>query len=374
MTRRFFGFLGALAGLALVTGSCVDDPLADLDANTTTILTSHSSVQLTQGGGGIAITATPVDGRFTPLAVPVTAAGCDAAVTATVDTSYHPVPVTSARFIVRGVGAAGSCVNFTAGGVTKAVTAVVLPTSFSGTVTPTTPQAGDTVTISSTAQLKFDTAFVAVTFAGAAAGPILSKTADQLRVLVPFSDPGPLTIAGINVTYVPNLRVALPTSTAVTPAGGNRWAAASSWQTAPDITGLLPAAAGATSRMIVTRGASNQTVCNEFTVPAQFGGPSSGPCMMFRFTVAAPTSLNFTSDWEGTAGDPDVDVYVCADTVVADFGTANDPCFVDGGSGATGAKPQTTGNDVYAAGTYWLVLEIFAGSGPRNAYLTITRQ
>ena len=33
MTRRFFGFLGALTGLALVSGSCVDDPLADLDGS-----------------------------------------------------------------------------------------------------------------------------------------------------------------------------------------------------------------------------------------------------------------------------------------------------------------------------------------------------
>ncbi len=362
MTRRFFGFLGALTGIALVGGSCVEDPLADLDGNVAAILTSYSSVQLTQGATGIALTVSAVDGRSTPLAVPITAAGCDAAVTVTVDTSYHPVPATSARFIVAGASPAASCVNVSAGGLSKSVTAVVLPTSFNGTVSSATPQGGDTVTINSTATLKFDTALVTVTFAGGAAATILSKTADQLRVLVPFSDPGPITIGGVNVTYVTGLRVALPTSAAVTQTG-NRWAAASSWQTAPDISALIPAAAG-TNRMIVTRGTPNVAVCPEL----DFG--SAGPCMMFRFDLAAAATLNFNTDWEGTAADPDVDIYLCADTVVANL--AND-CFVDGGSGATGAKPQTTGNDAYPAGTYWLVLEVYAGTGPRNAYVNLVR-
>ena len=147
---------------------------------------------------------------------------------------------------------------------------------------------------------------------------------------------------------------------------GNRWAASSSWQTAPDITGLLPAAAS-TSRMIVTRTAiNNVAVC-----PEGFG--STGPCNFFRFTVPAAATYNFTIDWEGTAGDPDVDIYHCADTVVATFGTASDPCFITGASGATGAKPQSTGADAYAPGTYWFVLEIFAGGGPRNAFVSIAR-
>ena len=362
MTRRFFGYTAALAGLAMVNGSCVDDPLADLDSSPAAILTSHSSLQLTQGAAGFAVTATVVDGRSAPLAVPVTATGCDAAVSAAVDPTYNPVPATSARFLVTGVSPAGSCLNLSGGGLTKTVPTVVLPTSFNGTVSGTTPQGGDSLTINSTTQLKFDTALVGITFAGGAAATILSKTADQVRVLVPFSNAGPISVSGVNVTYVPGLRVTLPTSTSVTQTG-NRWAAASSWQTAPDISGLIPAAAG-TSRMIVTRGTPNVAVCPEEPFA------SSGPCMMFQFTLGAATTLAFNTDWEGTAADPDVDIYVCADTVVANL--AND-CFVDGGSGATGAKPQTTGNDAYAAGTYWLVLEVYAGTGPRNAYVNIVR-
>ena len=363
MMRRFFGFLGALAGLSLVSGSCVQDPLADLDATPAVIITSVSDMQLTEGGTIIPVTASVVDGRFTPLAVPVTATTCDAAVAAPRDTSYNPVPATSVRFLVAGISPAASCVRISGGGLTKEVPAVVLPVAFGGAVSATSAGAMDTITIASTASLRFDTAVVAVTFGGDAAGTILSKTPNLLTVLVPFADAGTLTIDGIDITYVDGLRATLPTTASVAPIAGNPWSGASSWQTAPDISPLIPAAAGA-SHMIVTRGTPNVAVCPELPFD------SAGPCMMFRFTVAAPTSLNFTADWEGTAGDPDIDVYVCADTVVA---TLADDCFVDGGSGATGVKPQTTGNDVYAPGTYWVVLEVYAGSGPRNAYLRIAR-
>jgi hypothetical protein len=253
-------------------------------------------------------------------------------------------------------------VNLTGGGVTRAVDVIVLPVSIGSAISSVTPQASTTITIASTATLKFDTALVSVTFGGGAPAPIVSKTRDLLTVVVPFSDPGVLTIGGVDVTYVTGLRTTLPTSTSVTQTG-YPWTGSSSWQTAPDISSLIPAATGS-SRLVVTRGTPNVAVCPELS----FG--SAGPCMMFRYTLAATTTLNFTTDWEGTAADPDVDIYVCADSVVANL--AND-CFVDGGSGATGAKPQTTGDDAYAAGTYWLVLEVYDGNGPRNAYVTIRR-
>lgn len=363
MVRRFRGMLGACAAVAVVSAGCVEDPLSDLDGNTAAVISSHGSLVLAVGAA-IQVTARAVDGRSTPLSVPVQATACDADVIVTEDTSYHPVPATSKRFVVTAVSSGASCVQLAAGGVFDTVSVGVLPNAFDGNLSVTSGNPNDTVTISSTAELKFDTSLVAVTFGGAAAGTILSKTPDQLRVLVPWGDAGPLTIDGVNVTYVPGLRASLATAASFTPSATNPFAGASSWQTAPDITGRLPAAAGQTSSLIVTRGADNVAVCPELS----FG--SAGPCMMFRFTLAAATSLNFTADWEGTAAAPDVDIYVCADTVVANL--AND-CFVDGGSGATGAKPQTTGDDTYAAGTYWFVVEVYDGAGPRNAYVTIAQ-
>jgi hypothetical protein len=361
MTRRFFGICGALTGLTLVSGSCIDDPLADLDGAPAAVVTDHALLVQAIGERDTVI-AKVVDGRFTALQVPITYTACDADVSVTATPGYDPVPPVSVSFIVQAITSGASCVVVSGGGVTDTVDVGVLPTSFSGTVSSTTPQGGDTLTINSTAELKFDTALVTATFAGAALGSVVSKTPDVIRVLVPFSNPGPVSIAGINVTYVPGLRVTLLTSASVTQTG-NRWAGSSSWQTAPDISALLPAAAS-TSRMIVTRSpVNNVAVC-----PEGFG--STGPCNFFRFNVPASATYNFTIDWEGTAGAPDVDIYHCSDSTVANFGTA---CFVTGGSGATGAKPQSTGNDVYTATTYWFVIEIFDGAGPRNAYLSIAR-
>jgi hypothetical protein len=355
--------LGACAAIVLVTGSCIEDPLSDLDGNPAAVVSSHGLLVLAPGEEE-AITVRAVDGRSTPLGTPVTVTPCDADVVVTEDQTYAPVPRTSQRFVVTAVNSGASCVQMTSGGAVDTVAVGVLPTAFGGTLSSNAGNPNDTVTISSTNELKFDTSVVTVTFGGAAAAAIVSKTPDQLRVLVPWSNAGPLTISGVDVTYVPGLRASLATTASFTPGSTNPFAGASSWQTAPDITNRLPAAAGQTSHLIVTRGADNVAVCPELS----FG--SAGPCMMFRYTVGAPTALNFTTDWEGTAAAPDVDIYVCADTVVANL--AND-CFVDGGSGATGAKPQTTGNDTYPAGTYWLVVEVYDGAGPRNAYVTITR-
>ena len=360
MTRRFFGMCGVLTSLALVSGSCVEDPLADLDGTPEALIVSHTAMQINQGAD-IIFSATVVDGRSTPLQIPVSITPCSANIAVTPATP-EPVPPTHTRSVVRGVQPAATCFDVAGGGFSQNVPVVVLPTVFGGALSSTTPRGGDTITIASTTQLKFDTTLVGVTFGGTGAvtGIMLSRSRDLLRVIVPFSPPGAITIAGVDVTYVPGLRVTLPTPTVTQT--GNEWAAASSWQTAPDITSLIPAAPGS-SRMIVTGGAGNVAVCPEEPFA------SAGPCMMFKYTLAAPTTLNFLADWEGAAGDPDVDIYVCADTVVANLVNT---CFVDGGSGATGVKPQTTGNDAYPAGTYWFVVEVYFGS-LRNSYITITR-
>jgi hypothetical protein len=236
-------------------------------------------------------------------------------------------------------------------------------------VSSATPQVGDTLTIASTQFLKFNVATVAVTFANGSVGTIVAKTADQLKVLVPVSTGGPLTIVGISVTYVTGLVVTLPTTATVTPTG-NRWAPSVSWQTAPDWTPMVPAAAASTNRAIVTLPSGNAAVCPE--VVMAFG--SSGPCAMFKVTLAAPTALRFRVDWTGTGTNPDVDLEVCSDTTLANFnGTTGAPCDFEGFGGATGAKPQITNNRTYAAGTWWFVIENFAGTPSKNHYVEIIR-
>jgi hypothetical protein len=184
-------------------------------------------------------------------------------------------------------------------------------------------------------------------------------SAEFIKVVTPFASPGVLNIGGVVVTYAPGLELKLKTSTSVTQTG-DYWAKDSSWQTAPDITALLPAP-GATSQMIAGPGPLNgPVICPE---------GSDGPCMMFKFTLADTATYAFTTDWEGAATAPDVDIYACSDSTVANFGAA---CFEDGGAGATAVKPQTTGKHTYPAGTHYFVIETF-GNPSKNYRTTIVR-
>lgn len=322
MTRRFFGILGTVTGLALVSGSCVDDPLADLDGNATAILTSHSAVQLTQGAAGIAVTATPVDGRSTPLAIPVTAAACDAAVTVTTDTAYRPVPATSARFIVAGANPAASCVNINAGGLSKAVTAVVLPTSFAGTPSATTLLTGQTLTLASTATLRFDPATADINFGGGYRGLVTNRTATSLSVIVPIpfgTQPRTLTVDGVDVTYVSGLRASLPTL----------------------------------SQFTVT----NPHNPNDFPLPATtasfpdtvYEGFAAGEAdNLYTFTLGAATTLTMSVDWVGSA---DLDLYLC-----------NAACTVAVAASAGASKPESFTANV-PAGTYNIYINNWTPAG-----------
>lgn len=330
MTRRFFGFLGALTGIALVGGSCVEDPLADLDGNVAAILTSYSSVQLTQGATGIALTASAVDGRSTPLAIPVTASSCDAAVTVTVDTSYHPVPATSARFIVAGGSPAASCVNVSAGGLSKSVPAVVLPVSFGGAPSATTVQVGQTLTLASTATLRFDPATANVNFGGGYRGPVTNRTATSLSVQVPVTptaQPAALTIEGVDVTYVPGLRVNLPTASQFTVTNPNR----PNDGPAPAVTASVP-----------------DTIFDGFLAGAADN--------FYTIVLAAPTTFTVTLDWDAAYG-ADVDILFC---------NAACSAFVGNFDGASTANPEVS-TVTLAAGTYNLYINNFVTSGATPA-------
>jgi hypothetical protein len=365
MHSRFSGLIGVLVGLGAMTVACKSDPLSDHDGTPAAISLDFAELDLAVGATAN-VTASVLDGRSLALEEPVTftsrAAGTAGVA---VDPTYAPNPATSSRAVVSALAAGATYVIATGAGLTDSVKVVVLPVTFDGALSSATPTRGDTLTISSTAVLKFDPATVSVSFPTAGAATIVSKTADAVKVLVPFTAaPGPLTISGIAVTYVAGLTVTLNTASSVT-ASGDKWAAASSWQTAPDISSMLPASGGTSFLLSTTTSVNNGAVCPENAL----GFGSTGPCMMFKFTLAAPATLNFTTAWAGTASAPDIDIYACSDSTVANFGTA---CFEDGGAGATGSLPQTTGNHAYPAGTHWFVIEIFGGGTTASITTTIT--
>ena len=374
MNRRPFGAFGVLAVIALSVGSCKSDPLSNADGNPAAVVTNFSHLNINVGDT-VSVTASVLDARATPLAVPVTFSTCNNAVVTEVDSSYHPIPATSARAIVIAQTPAPSCVVVQGGGLSDTITVSALPSAFTGALSSTSLAAGDTLTITSTAELKFDVATVAVTFGGGSRGTIVSKSADVLKVLVPFATPAsPLTIAGVQVTsYTPPLAVTLQTSTLVTQTG-DRWAGDTSWQAAPNLTAMVPAPGGSALMSVGTR-SGNSLKCPEVVLGNATVTPndnSTGPCMLFRFDVTDTLSVRFRADWDGTAS-TDIDIYMCADSVVS-VASFNANCFEDGGGGATGAKPQTTSANQFTAGPHWVVIELFGGPSPRTNYITILRQ
>jgi hypothetical protein len=343
--------------------SCKGDPTADLRGGAA-ILSLNPDLMFIDQGATKGLEVVVRDEQLNPVAAEVTATSANpAVVTVAPDTIVPSADGARHNFNVTAVGPGQERIIVSSSGVTDTVVVTVLPTVFTNLST-LTPAGGDTVLITSTSVLRFIPALVAVTATGGRIVQALSVSADTIRVLAPNGAPGPWTIAGVTPTYVPGLVGTLPTPT-ITP-GPDMWAASNSWQTAPNITSLLPAT-GQTSRMTVgTPSANNAAVCPE----AVLGFGSSGPCIMFRFDLADTMTVRFRTDWDGTTA-TDVDIYVCADSVVS-AASFNANCFEDGGGGATGAKPQTTTSAQFPAGPHWVVIELFAGTTGNN-YVTILR-
>lgn len=364
MNSRVFGIIGVLAGLGLA--ACHNDPLGDLDGTPTTMSLSANQFILNPGANAT-FTASLLDGRGVPLQEAITFTSRDPAVASVaVDPSYVPVPATSARAVVTaGTPGALTYIVATAAGISDSVAAGVLPTNFGGAV-PASADVGSVITIGSTPVLKFDPATVSVAFGGGETPPILSKTADQLQVLVPSTDPGPLTISGIAVTFAPGLLVSLSTATSFTPTGGDPYPGDNDWPTAPDITSLLPAPGGSTTFLAVGAASNPAGVCPEDRV----GFGPNGTCDIFEFTLADTTTISFTTDWDGGSGD--VDLLICSDSTAASFSTSTgDPCAGDGFAGASSSKPETAGGVPYPPGTYWFAAQDWDGGGVKNYYITI---
>lgn len=387
MNRHSFELLGVLAALGGAAVGCKDTPVASNVGTPTKISTDFSSVTFQGLGKTATVTARVVDQTNTPIAQTISVASCNTGVVTAVPADVQPVPATALATTVTSTGLNSSCFVYTSNGVAPdTVQVIVLPTVFSGALSSTTPSGGSILVIHSTATLKFNPATATVTLSGAPIGGIIvGASADSLAVLVPFGTNGPLTISGIKVTYVTGLEVTLSTVANVVQTG-NYWAADSSWQTAPDITSWLPAAAGDSTILIVGvpgLANSNSAVCAEVVL----GFGSTGPCGLLKFTNAGTDtlSLNLSVDWDGTATNPDVDMLVCADTVLATMGLGKSSCGAGGFAAATGSKPQATGPQKYAPGkTYWIDIETFCSGDPNevnctggpspNHYLTIFRQ
>lgn len=341
MNRHLFGALGVIAVL-IVAGGCKGDPLSDLDGSPAQIVKDFSYLQMVENTS-ISVTASIVDGRATPLEEPVSFTACTNAVTATIDPDYNPVPRTSSRAIVTAVSPNASCVVVQGGGLVDTIDVAVLPAGFAGTASTTSPQVGQLLTLNATTLLKFDPALSNIDFGGGLVGEIVTRTADVLTVRVPQTDatqPATLTVTDVDVTYVPDLRVDLATTTTfnvVNPYDPND-------ACAPTATIAIPAT-------------TNDTI-------VAYDGFKTGEAdNYYSFTLSGSTTFTLTLEW-GTAADLDIL-----------WRNAGCTAFVGNFDGAGASNPEVS-QVTLAAGTYSLWINTFdAHDEPAHLYkLTISRQ
>lgn len=143
MNRRLFGAFGAIAVVALAFGSCKSDPLSDSDGTPAALVTDFSYLEVLVAGAQ-PVTAYVVDARSTPIEEPVTFTACSGVITVTPDTSYHPVPATSSRALVRGNTFGTSCVIVHGAGFEDTVQVATFPAAIVITSGPDTVISGDT--------------------------------------------------------------------------------------------------------------------------------------------------------------------------------------------------------------------------------------
>ncbi len=376
MTRRFSGLLIGVAAASAAALSCKSDPTSGLATLTpSAVVTTVSRLVVSQGDTG-AFQASIVNAQLVPLEIPVTFAACTGTVGAVgvkSDTSYHPPIANKFQALVAGATIGPACVVVSGGGLVDTVDAPVAPIIFTGIPSSLTPPGGSLLTIPATTLLKFNKDPV-VTFGGGITGDVFDATADQITVVVPFSDKARLVIDSIAPTYITTNRYELTTVDSVAQTG-DFWAGDDNTTTAPQLFPMFPGDSlpgGTTAAMITNLGPDNQALCPDNT--------ATGPCMFYQFTLADTATLKVSMDWDGSPADLiDLDVFACPAPYNAS--TCNtSPEGVDGINHGTGddiTRPEAF-LFLFPAGTHYLVIQRYQTGNPtttvppRNIRLTIT--
>ncbi|HXE83076.1 MAG TPA: hypothetical protein VN513_07085, partial [Gemmatimonadales bacterium] len=262
---------------------------------------------------------------------------CSPVVSVSVDTSYHPVPVTSARAHVAASSLANSCVVVSGGGLEDTVQVTTMPVTFNGTISTTTPIIGDTLILTSSTTLRFDTDSANVEFEDGIRGEVLSVTQDSLVIRVPQPDvnqPAVVLVKGIRPRYAPTLLVDLPSASAldVQPIGDRE---------TPGSVIITPPASGGADLVFY----------DGFKTGANAGTPPGATVFdyYYQFTLTTTDTLTFTLDWDTGA---DLDMV----NLRSNFSLI-------GGLGAASASQPETYSVVFPAGTYHLLIESFDDHG-----------
>ncbi len=143
MLLRLSGRIGVVATLA-AAAACKGDPTADGVGTPVAIQAALASLNVSIGSSGL-VAASVVDVRQNRVEASIAFATCDAAIaTVTADTSYHPVPATSARAVVTSVLSGTTCLVASSGGLTPDTVVVIVVKAAPTVVTHTNLPSGAT--------------------------------------------------------------------------------------------------------------------------------------------------------------------------------------------------------------------------------------
>jgi hypothetical protein len=285
---------------ALVVMSCAGDPMGDLQ-NGADHLVATPSVLYLNSGANSAVVVEVVDKQGNHLESSFAIEDFDAGLDVQEDTLYNnvynnkgvlvqPSKWTRARFLITATAGSGD-LGFTvkADGKSLRIPVRVLPLDMPVTFSNTAPGPSEEVTITAPAGFLFeDTARV---YHGNPAGEeafITSRAADGSSVTFisyPGAAAGVLTLTGVEVSFLPGLKLDLPTGTSMTPPPA--FAGTDAFATAPSFT--MPTTGN--SATLVDLGAFNPS--ND----CQNVNPGGWDCRIYTFTIPATVTLDFTAMW-----------------------------------------------------------------------------
>jgi hypothetical protein len=352
-----------LAGVLLAALACRSDPTSSLRGGAKSLDLS-TNVMFVSAGATKSLKVVVRDEQLNPLAADVTVGSNNAAIiTVAADTSVPLANGTTHSYVITAVAPGHTTLSVQSSGLSDSVAVSVLPVNFAGTVSKATPKGGDTIVVTSTAILKFDTTATTVEF-GPQTGTLLHRTRDSLVYLMPFGVTGGVNVRNVVVTYVPGLVVTLALATQPVTTG-NLWAPGDTgYATAPTLP--LPTVTGKSTHALVTSN-SGANLKNCWT--ADTAG-ATGPCMIFKYVANGTDSLQFSVNWtpatNAVTDNSDIDIYSCGSTGVPS-------CAEDGGAGASLKTPESFSYKA-AAGTHYLVIERFSTGEDANIYITITKK
>jgi len=346
MKRSMFGVLALVAGMS----ACSGDPTGNLRDEVVGIVADPTSVFVAQDDS-VGVIVSAIDGQGNALDVSDLTFQGDPSISVAEDPNYLAVNIgtqlqQSRRLFIKGVSPASATLALSTNGKSLDLPVRVTPTVVAATFSNAAPAANELVTITLPTGFKFGEG-AAVGSAVTGPGIIEAVSADSTSadVLLAPSTTGSLTIDSITVSFVPGVKFSLPTADtvavgAVTPAPGTE-----STATAPELP--VPPVDGTTGFFDA----------GTFTAADISGDGGVGKAQYYKLTVTEDGDYNLAVNWDNTS---DVDMIVCGDAA----------CVAEDFSAATAAQPETH-TYTLTAGTYYVVVELFAGGPPGSVSLTI---